>query len=83
MEIPQDLEELLTEYGDVFAMDNNDYGRMDRVYHRIDTGEARPIRPLSRRIPLAKQADVHEMLEELQRSYISFLCQIVNCIDSW
>jgi hypothetical protein len=33
----RELGELLTEYGDVFTMDSDDYGRTDRVYHSIDT----------------------------------------------
>jgi hypothetical protein len=59
------LEELLTEYGDIFAIDSN--GRTDKVYHRIHSGEARPIRHPPRRLPLAKQADVGEMLKDIQR----------------
>jgi hypothetical protein len=39
----------LTEYRDIFAMKSEDCGWTDRVYHRIDMGEARPIpQPLSR-----------------------------------
>jgi hypothetical protein len=37
------------------------------VYHRIDTGNARPIRQPLRRLPLAKQAEVSGMLDEMQR----------------
>jgi hypothetical protein len=33
-----ELEELLTEYGDIFDMDSDDYGRTERVYHSIDMG---------------------------------------------
>jgi hypothetical protein len=40
----KDLEELLTEYKDIFAVDSEDHGRTNKVYHRIDTGDARPIR---------------------------------------
>jgi hypothetical protein len=36
----QELEELLTEYGDIFAMDSDDYEQTDRVYHCTDTGQA-------------------------------------------
>jgi hypothetical protein len=39
----RELEELITEYEDVFATQSGDYGRIYRVYHRIDTGEARLI----------------------------------------
>ncbi|XP_023711548.1 uncharacterized protein LOC111866641 [Cryptotermes secundus] len=62
----QDLEDLVSEYADIFAQDNEDYGRTNRVYHRIDTGEARPIRQPPRRVPLAKQAEVKEMLENMR-----------------
>jgi hypothetical protein len=63
----QELNELLTEYEDIFARDDENYGRTNKVYHRIDTGDARPIRQPPRRIPLAKQAEVKEMLDDMQR----------------
>jgi hypothetical protein len=63
----RESEELLTEYTDIFAMKSDDCGRTDRIYHRIDTGEARPIRQSPKRLPQAKQADVGEMLENMQR----------------
>ncbi|XP_023721756.1 uncharacterized protein LOC111872274, partial [Cryptotermes secundus] len=53
----QELEDLVSEFADIFAQDNENYGRTNRVYHRIDTGEARPIRQPPRRVPLAKQAE--------------------------
>jgi hypothetical protein len=61
------LEELVAEYEDIFAEDSEDHGRTNKVYHRIDTGEARPIHQRPRRLPLAKQAEVNEMLEDMQR----------------
>jgi hypothetical protein len=60
------LEELLTEYEDIFAGDNEDYGKTNKVYHHIDTGDARPIRQPPRRIPLAKQTEVKEILDNIQ-----------------
>jgi hypothetical protein len=63
----RELEELLNEYGDIFAMDNDEYERDDRMYHRIDTVEARPIRPLQRSLP-NKEADVGKMLEDMHQS---------------
>jgi hypothetical protein len=60
------LEELLTEYEDIFAEADEDYGRTNKLYHRTDTGDARPIRQPPR-IPLAKQAEVKEMLDKMQR----------------
>jgi hypothetical protein len=35
----QELEELVTEYRDIFVMKSDDYRRTDKVYHCIDTGE--------------------------------------------
>jgi hypothetical protein len=35
----QELEDLTTDYEDIFATGSEDYGRTDRVYHRIDTGD--------------------------------------------
>jgi hypothetical protein len=61
------LEDLLTEYEDIFAEADEDYGRTNKVYHRIDTGDARPIRQPPRRIPLAKQSEVMEMFDKMQR----------------
>jgi hypothetical protein len=63
----RESEELLTEYGDIFAMNIDEYGWTDRVFQLIDTGETRPIRQPPRRLPLAKQANVGEMLEDMQR----------------
>jgi hypothetical protein len=56
-----ELKELLTEYEDIFAADNKDYGRTKQVCHRIDTKDARPIFQPPRRISLAKQAEVKEI----------------------
>jgi hypothetical protein len=39
----QELEDLVSEFADIFARYNEDYGRTNKVYHRIDTGDARPI----------------------------------------
>jgi hypothetical protein len=36
----QELEELLVKYEDIFAVDSEDHGRTDKVYHRIDMGDA-------------------------------------------
>jgi hypothetical protein len=63
----QELKELPTEYEDNFPRDDEDYGRTNNVYHCIDTGDARSIRQPPRRIPLAKQVEVKEMLDDMQR----------------
>jgi hypothetical protein len=67
------LEELLTEYRDIFAMKSSDCGQTDRVYHHTDMGEARPICQPLRRLSLAKQANVGEMLEDMRHGVIEQL----------
>jgi hypothetical protein len=57
----QELGEFLTKYEDIFAGDSADYGRKNKVYHRIGTGDARPISQQPRSLPLAKQADVKQI----------------------
>ncbi|XP_023723638.1 uncharacterized protein LOC111873286 [Cryptotermes secundus] len=63
----QELKELLAEYADIFAGDNKDYGRTSKVYHRIDMGDALPIQQPLRRVSMAKQVDVKEMPDNMQR----------------
>jgi hypothetical protein len=46
------LEELLNEYEDIFAGAEEVYGRTNKLYHRINTGDARQIRQAPRRITL-------------------------------
>ena len=50
----------------VSADHSNVHGRTERLYHRIDTGDARPIRQPPRRLPLAKQALVNDLLEDMK-----------------
>jgi hypothetical protein len=59
------LEELIGNYQDVFETKSGDHGRTERVYHRIDTSYAQLIRQPPRRLPLAKQAEVNGMLEDI------------------
>jgi hypothetical protein len=49
----QAFEGLIVEFRDVFVTNSDDFGRTDRDCHRIDTGDARPIRQNPRRLPLA------------------------------
>jgi hypothetical protein len=45
----RELQELLSEYGDMFVMMNGDYGRINRVFDPVGTGAARPMRQQPRR----------------------------------
>jgi hypothetical protein len=47
----QALEELTADYQDVFETKSGDHGRTEKVNHRIDTGNARPICQPPRRLP--------------------------------
>jgi hypothetical protein len=62
----QKFEGLIAEFRDVFAINSDDFGRTDRVCHRMDTGDARPIRQPPRRLPLAKEAEVDDMLDDVK-----------------
>ncbi|KAJ4430219.1 hypothetical protein ANN_22430 [Periplaneta americana] len=48
------------------GLSENDYGRTEKVQHRIDTGNARPIRQPPRRVPLAKQRENDSQLEGMK-----------------
>jgi hypothetical protein len=61
------LEEFPGEYEDIFAVDSEDHGRANKVYHRIYTEDSPPIRQLPRMLPLAKQTEVSEILDDMQR----------------
>jgi hypothetical protein len=63
----QALEGLIAEFRDVFATNSDDFRCTDRVCHRIDAGDAWPIRQPPRRLPLAKQAEVDNMLDDMKR----------------
>jgi hypothetical protein len=60
------LEELIYDFQDVCEKKSGDYGRTEKVYHRIDTGDPWPIRQPPRRLPLAKQAKVNVMFEDMK-----------------
>ena len=63
-----DLKGLLIEFKDVFAKSSGDLGRCDRVQHRINTGNAAPVRQPVRRQPIARREvereEIRKMLEK-------------------
>jgi hypothetical protein len=61
----QELKKLLAEY--ISAVGSEDHGRTNKVCHHIVTGDARPIRQPPRRVPLAKQVEVSDMIDDMQR----------------
>ena len=72
-ELPEDvpheakkkLEGLLREYRDVFSTSEGDLGRTSICAHRIDTGDAAPVRQPLRRQPFAYQATIDERMDQM------------------
>ena len=60
-----DLYNCLLCYADVFAGDSTDLGRTNITQHRIDTGDAKPIRQTPRRIPIARRHETKELLQSM------------------
>ena len=61
---------LLLRFSDVFSSQEGDLGRTSLVQHRIDTEKERPIRQRARRIPIAKEREVEDLLEDMKRNKI-------------
>ena len=57
--------QLLGEFKDVFSQSSTDYGRTTLIEHRIDTGEARPIRQALRRIPHALREEINTQINSM------------------
>ena len=64
------VHKVLLKFQHVFSAGPSDLGRTQIVNHKIDTGDARPVRIPPRRIPLAKQTDAAQCVEEMQKQRI-------------
>src|SRR5688572_25604686 len=64
-ETREQLRELLTEFSDVFSVGEGDLGRTNVTTHRIDTGDAGPVRQPLRRQPLPYRAAIDEQLDSM------------------
>jgi hypothetical protein len=60
------LEEFIAQFQDIFARKSGDYGGTDKVYHCIDTGDARPIR---QPLVVARRARTEEERRRLCMDY--------------
>ena len=58
--------ELLTDFQDVFSSGPNDFGTTEATTHKIDVGEATPIKQSARRVPLKQREEVNALLEEMR-----------------
>ena len=56
---------LLSHYEDVLAKCSEELGRTDVLSHRIETGDAKPIRQPARRVPLPHRGTVQELLKDM------------------
>ena len=59
------LSSLLSEYAELFALDDMDLGSTDVIRHSIETGDRGPIRQPPRRIPYAFRGKVEELVDDM------------------
>ena len=59
------LETLVMEFADVFAVDSSELGSTDLVTHSINTGESPPIKQPARRMPFALRHTVEELVQQM------------------
>jgi hypothetical protein len=62
----QKMGEFISEFQDIFATESDDYGQTDKLYHHTDTSDAHPIHQHPNRLLLAKQAEVNEILKNME-----------------
>src|SRR6218665_4020700 len=67
------LRELLLEYRSIFSTADDDLGSTPISEHRIDTGDARPVRQPLRRQPLPYQLAIDEQLKQMLSSGVEEL----------
>ena len=61
----QQLTDLLTEFESILSDREDDLGRTHLVYHKIDTGDAVPIRQSARRLPYFQREEVRKTIEDM------------------
>ncbi|KAL5515018.1 hypothetical protein EMCRGX_G000127 [Ephydatia muelleri] len=61
----QQLTDLLTEFESILSDREDDLGRTHLVYHKIDTGDAVPIRQSARRLPYFQRVEVRKTIEDM------------------
>ena len=59
------IEDLVLEYADVYAMESSEFGVTDTVTHSINTGDSPPIRQPARRIPSTLHGTVEEVVQKM------------------
>ena len=59
------LQQLINEYRDVFALSPEELGRTNWVQHTVDTGEAAPIRMRPYRVPEAQKEKIEKCIDDM------------------
>ena len=59
---------LLDEFQDVYSRGANDLGKTSKVYHKIPTGDARPIKQGARRLPYHQRREVETNLDAMVKN---------------
>ncbi|XP_054281163.1 uncharacterized protein LOC128998832 [Macrosteles quadrilineatus] len=60
------IKDFITRWQDVFEYGSGPRGRTNIVQHKIDTGDAKPIRQAPRRLPLAKRDEAERIIKEME-----------------
>ena len=66
-----DLKELIAEFADVFALNDQELGCTTLTKHRIDTGDQRPIRQQPYRTPVVRREKVAQMIDQMMKYFSS------------
>ena len=66
----QQLKAVITEFSDVFALNDSELGCTDLVTHNIDTGDHKPIRQQPYRTPVIRRHKMDELVAAMQEQGI-------------
>ena len=61
----KNLQDVLLAFSDVFALTDEELGEMDLVTHSIDTGDAKPVKTVLRRLPYTLRQELEEEMRKL------------------
>ena len=60
------VKQLLTDYSDIFSSSDTDIGCFSEIKHKIDTGDAKPVKQALRRCPMKFAAEEKKHLDAMQ-----------------
>lgn len=61
----EEVQELLSEYSDIFSKHPNDYGRTNLLYHVVDTGDSSPVRQRAYRVSPKLHTELQKQIDTL------------------